>query len=221
METTFWMTNDGLIRILYLSPTCWENTLMADICKNTATVTLYNGKEQANRGIIAAFSSNPNPEGFRLMQTIGPDLTIIQETIDFIKKKQFKFGYAELLTHIEATLCFNYQYIQANSFTHEEIKRLIDQCFFKDFPDAENKKSLYCGITNDLDIRMQQHRENDFEIKGDKVYAWVCANATAANEVKQLASREYDTGSTNNSDNKNEEKKNSVLVYLLWKGKKI
>ena len=77
------------------------------------------------------------------------------------------------------------------------------------------KNSCYCGITNDLDIRMQQHREEDFEIEGNRVLAWVCATCAVAKEVEKLAENDYDIGKKSGTGGKND----STIVYLLKKGK--
>ena len=128
--------------------------------------------------------------------------------------------YSVLKNHIISELCYDYSYIDATKYSVNMIKEGIDFIFESCYDPGELKNSFYCGITNDLDIRMQQHRERDFEIVDDKVYAWVCAIAPVAAEVENLAGNAgYDIGETNNIGNGGEE--DSIIVYLLKKGKRV
>lgn len=78
-------------------------------------------------------------------------------------------------------------------------------------PDRSN---LYCGITNDIERRMKEHTDNDFQIEDNRIFACKCDNTEIAKEVERLMSnKNYDTGrnlGTGGCDD-------SVYVYLFKK----
>ena len=78
--------------------------------------------------------------------------------------------------------------------------------------------SFYCGITNDIDIRMQQHRNNDFNIVRNQVGAWLCRDVECATEVeRRMGEFGYDIGRGNKAGNGAND--DSRYVYILKKGK--
>ena len=213
VRTTFWMDSDNTIRILYISPTCWEKTLMADVSLRLGRFTLYDGGQVNDRHSIASFNLNHN--GFRLMQTTGNDRMCIDDVEHFLSGQHDPYIHT-LMLHIEAALNYDYNYTNVESLTPGAIKDLLDNCFLNYF-NGVSKRALYCGITNDLDIRMQQHRIHDFEIEDNKVFAFICSTAVIAAEVEQLAKDEYDIGDNENFGNGGEQ--NSTIVYLCKKGR--
>lgn len=91
-------------------------------------------------------------------------------------------------------------------------KRLI-RCLIKK---VEYKICLTC-ITNVVDIRMDQHRRDDFPIEDDHVWAYVCANVEVAKQVEGLlGAKGYDIGGQNAAVNGAVE--TSCIVYFLKKG---
>lgn len=87
-----------------------------------------------------------------------------------------------------------------------------------DFKSGDLKKSFYCGITNDVDVRMEQHRTSDFSIAEEHVCAYVCANVGVAKQVEGLLGEAgYDIGGQNAAGNGAAE--TSCIVYFLKKGK--
>ena len=73
---------------------------------------------------------------------------------------------------------------------------------------------IYCGITNDIDIRMQQHRDNDFNIVGNQVGAWLCCDVECATEVERLMGEfGYDIGKEGKAGNGAND--DSCYVYIL------
>lgn len=213
--TTFWMGSDNTVRILYVSPTCWEKTLMADINLESEKLALYKGEQVDERHLISSFNLNPNE--FRLMQTTGNDRIFIDEVEGILRRQDVPVIHT-LMLHFEATLNYDYNYTNVESLSPGAIKDLLDSCFLNYFHGV-SKRALYCGITNDLDIRMQQHRMHDFEIEGDKVFAFICSTALIAAKVEQLAKDEYDIGNNENFGNGGEQ--NSTIVYLCKKGRTV
>lgn len=222
--TTFWQSkaNPDLIRVLYVSPTSWSKTMMADINRTNQQVSLYSGDTESSKEIICKFSQDRffGLGDYRQMSQNGYDRFILDEVIEIIDANNEIHKYSVLKNHIISELCYDYSYVDATKYSLNSIKERIDFIFESRYTPNELKNSFYCGITNDLDIRMQQHREKDFEIVNDKVYAWICATALVAAEVEKLAGDAgYDIGATNNMGNGGEE--DSVIVYLLKKGKLV
>lgn len=111
-----------------------------------------------------------------------------------------------------------YTYTDVNLLSKNEIVELIEQNMLIDFKSGDLKKSFYCGITNDVDIRMEQHRTNDFSIADERVCAYVCANVEVAKQVERLLGEAgYDIGGQNAAGNGAAE--TSCIVYFLKKGK--
>ena len=123
----------------------------------------------------------------------------------------------QLLLHIESDNN-QYTYSDVNLLSKNEIVELIEQNMLIDFKSGDLKKSFYCGITNDVDIRMEQHRTSDFSIADERVCAYVCANVEVAKQVERLLGEAgYDIGGQNAAGNGAAE--TSCIVYFLKKGK--
>ena len=116
----------------------------------------------------------------------------------------------------------NYKVIDATSFSIAQIVKLVNEQYLSYFNinKGETKHDYYCGITNNLDKRMEEHRCEDFEIVDDRVLAWNCENVDVAAEVEnRLGKLGFDTGDTKTLGNGGVE--NSTIVYLLKKGKSV
>lgn len=114
----------------------------------------------------------------------------------------------------------NYKVIDATSFSIAQIVKLVNEQYLSCFNKGETKHDYYCGITNNLDKRMEEHRCEDFEIVEDRVFAWNCENVDVAAEVeKRLGKLGFDIGDTKTLGNGGVE--NSTIVYLLEKGKAV
>ena len=123
----------------------------------------------------------------------------------------------QLLLHIESDK-YQYTYTDVKLLLKNEIVELIDQNMLIDFKSGDLKKSFYCGITNDVDIRMEQHRTSNFSIADERVCAYVCANVEVAKQVEKLLGESgYDIGGQNAAGNGAAE--TSCIVYFLKKGK--
>jgi predicted GIY-YIG superfamily endonuclease len=110
----------------------------------------------------------------------------------------------------------------ATSYSIDQIVELVINKYLSyfNFNEGKTKDDYYCGITNNLDKRMDEHRRNDFEIVEDKVFAWNCKNVDVAAEVeKRLGKLGFDIGDTKTLGNGGVE--NSTIVYLLEKGKAV
>ena len=116
----------------------------------------------------------------------------------------------------------NYKVKDATSFSIDQIVDLVNNQYllYFNFNEDKTKDDYYCGITNNLDKRMEEHRRNDFEIVEDKVFAWNCENVDVAAEVeKRLGELGFDIGDTKTLGNGCVE--SSTIVYLLKKGKTV
>ena len=116
----------------------------------------------------------------------------------------------------------NYKVKEATSFSIDLIVELVNNQYLSYFNinKDKTKDDYYCGITNNLDKRMEEHRCEDFEIVEDRVFAWNCENADVAAEVeKRLGELGFDIGDTKTLGNGGVE--NSTIVYLLEKGKSV
>ena len=116
----------------------------------------------------------------------------------------------------------NYKVKDATSYSIDLIVKLVNEQYLSYFNinKGETKHDYYCGITNNLDKRMEEHRCEDFEIVEDRVFAWNCENVDVAAEVeKRLGDLGFDIGDTKTLGNGGVE--NSTIVYLLKKGKSV
>ena len=228
--TTFWKfktnsnsnSNSNLIRVLYVSPTSWSKTMMADINRTDVDeqITLYKGEDESCRATISKFIMERFLDSCSYMQMsqVGDDRFIIDEAIGIIDKNNESNEYSTLKLHIISALQYNYYYINARYWPEDDIKTGIDFIFKSEHSIGERTDAFYCGITNDLDIRMQQHREEDFEILNNKVYAWICPTTQVAAEIESWAHKPVgiSIGKTHNKGNGG--KDDSIIVYLLKKG---
>ena len=222
--TTLWLDTPkaNIVRVLYISNTGWEKTMMADIDLLNEKVNLIMGKDIESREPISQFLTTMYLQtGFRRLSLTGCDLSIINHAEKVIGKvieenKEKSYEFINLKYHVEA-VHYNYTYIDAEHITVDEIfdsiRNYVNTVLYKigDYND-----SFYCGITNDIDIRMQQHRDNDFNIVRNQVGAWLCPNVECATEVeKRMGEFGYDIGRGNKAGNGAND--DSRYVYILKK----
>lgn len=223
--TTLWLDipKANIVRVLYLSNTGWKKTMMADIDLHNEKVNLILGKDLENREPISQFQTSMYFQtGFRRLSLTGCDLSIINHAEEVIGKvieenKEKAYEYINLLYHVEA-VHYNYTYTDAENWPadkiRDSIRNYVNTVLYKI---GDYKNSFYCGITNDIDIRMQQHRYNDFNIVGNQVGAWLCRDAECAKEVERLMGKfGYDIGRGNKAGNGAND--DSRYVYILKKG---
>lgn len=223
--TTLWLdtTYANIVRVLYISNTGWEKIMMADIDLHNEKVNLITGKDSKNREQISQFQNTIYAKAdYRKLSLTGCDLSIINHAEEVIKKviyenKDKAYDYINLLYHVEAAH-YNYTYIDAEHMTVDEIcdsiRDYVNTVLYKT---GDYKDSFYCGITNDIDIRIQQHRDNDFNIVRNQVGAWLCCDVECATEVeRRMGEFGYDIGRGNKAGNGAND--NSCYVYILKKG---
>lgn len=220
-ETTkLWLdtTNASIVRVLYISNTGWDRTMMADVDLQNEKVNLIMAKESNSQ--ISEFMYSQT--GFRRLSLTGCDLSIIKHAEEVIRKvieenQENAYEFINLKYHVEA-VHYNYSYIDAKLCLAKDIRDSIRNYVNTVLYDiGDNKNAFYCGITNDIDIRMQQHRDNDFNIVGNKVGAWLCRNAECATEVeRRMGEFGYDIGRGNKAGNGAND--DSCYVYILKKG---
>ena len=218
--TTLWIdtTNASIVRVLYISNTGRDKTMMADVDLQNEKVNLIMAKESNSQ--ISEFMYSQT--GFRRLSLTGCDLSIINHAVEVIRKvinenKEKAYEYINLLYHVEAAH-YNYTYTDAEDWSVYKIRDSIRNYVNTVLYDiGDNKNAFYCGITNDIDIRMQQHRDNDFNIVGNQVGAWLCRNAECATKVERLMGEfGYDIGRGNKAGNGAND--DSCYVYILKKG---
>lgn len=218
--TTLWVdtTKGNIVRVLYISNTGWEKTMMADVDLQNEKVNLIMAKESNSQ--ISEFMYSQT--GFRRLSLTGCDLSIIKHAEEVIRKvieenQEDAYEFINLKYHVEAAH-YNYTYTDAEDWPADKIRDSIRNYVNTVLYDiGDNKNAFYCGITNDIDIRMQQHRDNDFNIVGNKVGAWLCRNAECATKVERLMGEfGYDIGRGNKAGNGAND--DSCYVYILKKG---
>lgn len=218
--TTLWLDtqNANIVRVLYISNTGWDRTMMADVDLQNEKVNLIMAKESNSQ--ISEFMYSQT--GFRRLSLTGCDLSIINHAKDVIRRvieenQDNAYGFINLKYHVEAAH-YNYTYTDAEDWPADKIRDSIRNYVNTVLYDiGDNKNAFYCGITNDIDIRMQQHRDNDFNIVGNQVGAWLCRNAECATEVKRrMGEFGYDIGRGNKAGNGAND--DSCYVYILKKG---
>lgn len=125
------------------------------------------------------------------------------------------YNIKQLLLHIKSD-SYPYTYTDVKDISVDKIVKLIKQNMLIDFKYGDLEKAYYCGITNDVDTRMEQHRADDFSIVDERVCAYVCANVDVAKQVEGLLGEAgYDIGGSNAAGNGAIE--SSIIAYFLKK----
>ena len=161
--TTLWIdtTNANIVRVLYISNTGWEKTMMADIDLHNGKVNLIMGKDIESREPISQFQTSMYLQtGFRRLSLTGCDLSIINHAKEVIRRvieenQDNAYEFINLKYHVEAAH-YNYTYTDAEDWPADKIRDSIRNYVNTVLYDiGDNKNAFYCGITNDIDIRMQ------------------------------------------------------------------
>ncbi len=218
-KVQFYCDKEFKVYVLYTSPTSWDKTYLAIINPSTESIESFLcGKMATDRGEIAKFTNNLiDPP--RLLNYHGCDRTIINDCIEIIRKAQEtdveNFDLYNLLTHIHYTLENRCSITNGTAFTIDGIVSLFEQYRKLYFPSTP-KENIYCGITNDLDIRTREHISK-CEISPDShVYAINCATNRVASIVElEMGKIDYYIGETHTEGNGS--KNNSTIVYIAKK----
>ena len=213
----------NIVYVLYQSFSDWDKVLLGKIQLQKETLVIYCDTKE-DESFISSFMTDaysPKTVSYLQMGNGWNDNQIkkhIHNIIDNVSKvKPQDYDVKQLLLHIESDK-YQYTYTDVKLLSKIEIVELIEQNMLIDFKSGDLKKSFYCGITNDVDIRMEQHRTSNFSIADERVCAYVCANVEVAKQVERLLGEAgYDIGGQNAAGNGATE--SSCIVYFLKKGK--
>lgn len=156
--------NENVFYVLYQSFTTWDKTLLGVIKLHEESLDIYNGESKEGREFISSFMTEAySPISVRYLYVgdsyknhqIKKHLHDIVTNIsnDNSQKNMVK----QLLLHMESD-DYQYTYTDVKGISAEEIAKLMEQHRYIYFKSENLNKSFYCGITNDVDIRMDQHR---------------------------------------------------------------
>ena len=216
---TFWLDkkNTSNVYVFYESVTSWNHVILAEVNYVDEIMKIWNGSNVEDRHSISEFRTSAYSETGNYCQVTNRE--VIEHVTDILYNAQPKDSYFLLNLHIES-LKYNYFMVDATKIPVEEIVSLIVTKYTSHFKSGETMQDYYCGITNDLDRRMEEHRRDDFSIVDDKVFAWNCSSAEVAAEVeKRLKDLGFDIGNTDTTGNGGTS--DSTIVYLLKKGQKV
>lgn len=213
----------NIVYVLYQSFSDWDKVLLGKIQLQKETLVIYCDTKE-DESFISSFMTDaysPKTVSYLQMGNGGNDNQIKKHIHDIIvnvsKVEPQNYDVRQLLLHIESDK-HQYTYTDVKLLSKNEIVELIKQNMLIDFKSGDLKKSFYCGITNDVDIRMEQHRTSNFSIVDERVCAYVCANIEVAKQVERLLGEAgYDIGGQNAAGNGAAE--SSCIVYFLKKGK--
>lgn len=213
----------NIVYVLYQSFSDWDKVLLGKIQLQKETLVIYCDTKE-DESFISSFmidAYSPKTVSYLQMGNGGNDNQIKKHIHDIIvnvsKVELQNYDVKQLLLHIESDK-YQYTYTDVKLLSKIEIVELIEQNMLIDFKSGDLKKSFYCGITNDVDIRMEQHRTSNFSIADERVCAYVCANVEVAKQVEKLLGEAgYDIGGQNAAGNGAAE--TSCIVYFLKKGK--
>lgn len=215
--------NENVFYVLYQSFTTWDKTLLGVIKLHEESLDIYSGESKEGREFISSFMTEAYsliPVRYLYKGDSNNNYQIKKHLHDIVTNisndNSQKYMGKQLLLHMESDDC-QYTYTDVKRISAEEIAKLIEQHRYMYFKSENLNKSFYCGITNDVDIRMDQHRRDDFPIEGNHVRAYVCANVEVAKQVEGLLGiKGYDIGGQNAAGNGAVE--TSCIVYFLKKG---
>ena len=213
----------NIVYVLYQSFSDWDKVLLGKIQLQKETLVIYCDTKE-DESFISSFMTDaysPKTVSYLQMGNGGNDNQIKKHIHDIIvnvsKVELQNYDVKQLLLHIESDK-YQYTYTDVKLLSKNEIVVLIEQNKLINFKSGDLKKSFYCGITNDVDIRMEQHRTSNFSIADERVCAYVCANVEVAKQVERLLGEAgYDIGGQNAAGNGATE--SSCIVYFLKKGK--
>lgn len=217
MDTISWYYNDNTVRVYYFSPVNnIGHSMVADINIRNDNIQLYEGAGKET--LLNMLLTNIHVQGYVELRNdnIKRNAMNVVEHVLQINGVNGNDSFRLLLLHMKSSLDYNYTYNEVHERSATEICSRVDNTYLINCSSDDSKNHYYVGITNDLDRRMQEHRERDFQIHNETVYAWICQNATIAAEVEDRLGHEgYCIGGNNHGGNGGVE--DSRIVYMLKK----
>ena len=224
---SYWLDNKdpNIVYVFYRSYTSWDKTLLSKINIQEESLDMFHGNNEDDRSFISSFiddAYNPTSANNRQLGKGYNDSQIKTHTREIIESisraNPQNNDVKQLLLHVVSDY-YQYSYTDVK-LSIKEIVEMIEQNMLLYFKYGDLKKSYYCGITNDVDIRMEQHRTSDFSIVDERVCAYVCANVEVAKQVESLLGEHgYDIGGQNAAGNG--AVGSSCIVYFLKKGRNL
>lgn len=216
--------NSNIVYVLYQSFTTKDKSLLGKIHLPEKSLRVFDGSNEEDWCFISSFMTDAySPKTVSHLQMIkeGNYNQIKRHIHDIIvnvsKVEPQDYNIKQLLLHVESD-SYQYTYTDVKFLSISEIVKLIEMNIFMSFKPGDLRNSFYCGITNDVDVRMEQHRTSDFPIVDERVCAYVCENVEVAKQVEGLLGEAgHDIGGQNAAGNGAAE--TSCIVYFLKKGK--
>lgn len=223
---SYWYNKEycNIVYVLYQSFTTKDKSLLGKIHLYEKSLRVFDGSNEEDWSFISSFMTDaysPKTVSYLQMSNEGNYNQIKKHIHDIIvnvsKDEPQDYNIKQLLLHVESD-SYQYAYTDVKLLSISEIVKLIEMNKLMSFKPGDLRNSFYCGITNDVDVRMEQHRTSDFSIVDERVCAYVCANVEVAKQVEGLLGEAgYDIGGQNAAGNGAAE--TSCIVYFLKKGK--
>lgn len=225
---SYWLDDKDpkIVYVLYRSFTSWDKTMLGKINIQEEFLDVFRGDNGDDRSFISSFINDAcgsASANYRQLDNGYNDSQIkihVREIVESISRANLQnTDVKQLLLHVVSDN-YQYSYTDVKLVSIKYIVEVIEQNMLMYFKYGDLKKSCYCGITNDIDIRMEQHRTSDFSIVDERVCAYVCANVEVAKQVEGLLGEHgYDIGGQSAAGNGAVD--SSCIVYFLKKWKLV
>ena len=117
-------------------------------------------------------------------------------------------------------LQYGIKYAEFKKYTADEIARVLYYVFDNIKQDGDNTSDFYCGITNDIVKRKEDHERDDYNGKAiDFVLTLQCKDMKTAADVEMIMRFRFGfcIGETETYDNGAAEDSNFVYIYRIPK----
>lgn len=216
----YWLNDDddSKVFVFYNSITSWNHVILAIVDLAMENVVLLKGSVLDDREKIAQFVTEACCKNGKYIQLHTNDacVELINHANDILNSHREEDDFKSICLHVNS-VDIHYSIVDAIRFTHGHIVSLIISKYKMIYQYGDDRHQYYCGITNDLDTRMEAHRTNDFSIAENKVYAWNCNSLDVSAKVEeQLGKDGFDIGDVARGGKGGSS--DSTIVYLLKKG---
>lgn len=216
----YWTGSDDAFKVFvyYDSITSWNHVILAIVNLATEDVELLKGNNQTDRTKIANFRTEAFSGIGRFKQLHANDVSVefIKHANEILNKHCEEDDFKLMCLHINSD-DIHYAIVDTTKLTYSHILSLIISKYKMIYQYGDDRHQYYCGITNDLDTRMEAHRNGDFSIVDNQVYAWNCDSLKVAAKVEeQLGKLGFDIGNVERGGNGGSP--DSTIVYLIKKG---